>query len=93
MARSREKSLSVCFGKNNINEIQQQYKEKAKLWNTSEYRYQFREDKVKCLTRFQHYYHKSINKLINRHDTLNDKLNKESRKVKRPNNYTNLSWN
>ncbi|CAB4377414.1 unnamed protein product [Rhizophagus irregularis] len=29
----------------NINEIQQQYKEKAKLWNTSEYRYQFRKTK------------------------------------------------
>ncbi|CAB5367144.1 unnamed protein product [Rhizophagus irregularis] len=68
--------------KNNINELQQQYKEKAKLWNTSENRYQFREDKVKCLMRFQHHYHKSINKLIDRRDTLNDKLNKGIKKGK-----------
>ncbi|PKK73587.1 hypothetical protein RhiirC2_775830 [Rhizophagus irregularis] len=56
--------------------------ENAKLWNTSEYRYQFREDKVKCLTRFQNHYHASINNLIDRHDNLNDKLNKGIKKGK-----------
>ncbi|PKK65935.1 hypothetical protein RhiirC2_785446 [Rhizophagus irregularis] len=54
----------------------------SRLWLEAMKNHRAYEDKVKCLTRFQHHYQKSINKLFDRRDTLNDKLNKGIKKGK-----------
>ncbi|PKY49264.1 hypothetical protein RhiirA4_465171 [Rhizophagus irregularis] len=41
----------------------QQYKERAKLWNTSEKWLQLKEEEMTDLTNFQNHYHTKINKL------------------------------
>ncbi|PKY52749.1 hypothetical protein RhiirA4_470579 [Rhizophagus irregularis] len=66
----------------------QQYKDRARLWNTSEKWLYLREEETTALTDFQNHYHKQINKLTDDCKELHDQLNQEvirnkSKKTKR----------
>ncbi|PKY52184.1 hypothetical protein RhiirA4_469662 [Rhizophagus irregularis] len=53
----------------------QQYKDRARLWNTSEKWLYLREEETTALTDFQHHYHKKMSKLTDDCKELHDQLN------------------